>query len=145
MILIKYKVGSANKDADALSRLPSITLDFVKAVCDSVSVDLELAHCHSMKFDVVDDALLDFSSMPHIDVKALQQSDPCIYRIIDLMLHNNALDKMNESREVVKLWSQRDKLILLDEILVFVKLLMMKRKLRNLLCLFEESCYERNK
>ena len=114
---IKYKVGSANKDADALSRLPSITLDVVKAVCDYVSVDLELAHCHSMKVDVVDDALLDFSSMPHIDVKALQQNDPCIYRIIDLMLHNNTLDKMNESREVVKLWSQRDKLILLDEIL----------------------------
>jgi hypothetical protein len=121
-----------------LSRLPSISLDVVKAVCESVSVNVAFVHCLAMNTEVVDDALIDYSSISSVNVKAMQQNDPCICRVLEL-LQNGTLDKIKDSSEVVKMWSQRDKLVVVKDLL-FRQITSGEKKVKQLVVPSELRC-----
>ncbi|GFO15094.1 Pol polyprotein [Plakobranchus ocellatus] len=96
---IEYVPGTANRDADGLSRMPFETMDIatVQATCHLISTPL--AHCHMM-----DKEYEASSSFPYISLQKLRQAQNTdeILGVWMTALRLKRLPRLNNAPEVAK-------------------------------------------
>jgi hypothetical protein len=80
---ISYRPGTFNSDADAPSRKSYLFADSVKAICNSVSLDISAAETLSQNFPL-DDSLT-ATVMSDIDWNKEQREDLTIARVIEIL------------------------------------------------------------
>ena len=114
---IRYRPGRSNAAADALSRIEEdITLssDSVQAICSGAEAG-ELVSTISMSHEAVPECSTDRTSLSTTDWAQLQEDDEAISLVIKSLQDAKPQDKL--SGEAKKLWSQRKRLVIENNIL----------------------------
>lgn len=116
---IKYKAGTSNVDADALSRIrwptemPKTT---VCAVLEAKQDDAAFSDINACPVPTYLDSLSFKDAVPTINWKSEQASDPVISKVVSLLQKNDHPPK-DESVQVKSLFKERRHLIVLDDVL----------------------------
>lgn len=68
----------------------------------------------AINIDAVNDVLLSHISFPNVDMHVMQRRDPFIKRVFALLRDTSVyrMSKFEESSDVLKLWKQKDKLVI---------------------------------
>jgi len=118
---IKYRSGSANTAADALSRhlgdFKVLSDEVVKTICQGAQVD-DLVSTVCFSQEVVPDELNSADMNVDLPWKDLQQKDASISKVIGFIKNGGRPgSSQSGSDEVVLLWRERKKLVLRDGLL----------------------------
>jgi hypothetical protein len=113
MINVSYRPGKFNSDADALSRKSYLFADSVKAICNSVSLDISAEETLSQSFPLND--ALTATGMSDIDWNKEQKEDLTIARVIEILEQGEK--GRHETKQVQRYLRERKKLHIINGIL----------------------------